>query len=408
MHPADAFLFQLFLIFVWAKLFGEVFERLHLPAVLGEILAGVVIGPYGLRLVEPTDSIYAIAGIGAIFLLFTVGLETRPKDLLQVGRTSLYVALAGMTVPFVFGFSYMLLAKHTPSEATFVAAAMVATSVGITARVLDDLNLLRTTPARIILGAAVFDDILGMILLGVVVGLVTTESATKWVQLAVTSAEAVGFALVMLFYAPRLVRRMEPGVERMSTRDAPLVIALAICLGLSFAAARIGMAAIIGAFFAGLAFAEYSPRWNLGSRAFAINEFLAPFFFFSMGSRLNINVFDERFVISAIVISILAVLSKLVGCGLPVLRLGWSTAAKVGMGMVPRGEVGLIVALAGLQAGVISERAYALVIFMTGATTLIAPPLVKMMFQKEAGATALLNDSAVPSEPAPSRHARML
>jgi Kef-type K+ transport system membrane component KefB len=406
MHSADAFLFQLFLIFVWAKLFGEVFERLHLPAVLGEILAGVVIGPYGLHLVEPTDSIYAIAGIGAIFLLFTVGLETRPKDLLGVGQTSLYVALAGITVPFVFGFSYMLLAKHSPAEATFVAAAMVATSVGITARVLGDLNLLGTTPARIILGAAVFDDILGMILLGVVVGLVTTESAIKWVQLAVTAVEAVGFALVMLFYAPRLVRRMEPGVERMSTRDAPLAIALAICLGLSFAAARIGMAAIIGAFFAGLALSEYSPRWNLAPRASAINEFLAPFFFFSMGSRLNIGVFDRRFVISAIIISVLAFLSKLVGCGLPVLRMGWQTAAKVGMGMVPRGEVGLIVALAGLQAGVISERAYALVIFMTGATTLVAPPLVKLMFQKEgAAASAALADQAGPSEPAgkPSR-----
>src|SRR5579864_5974432 len=122
MHTADPFLSQLFLIFVWAKLFGEVFERLHLPAVLGEILAGVVIGPYGLHLVEPTDSIYAIAGIGAIFLLFTVGLETRPKDLLGVGQTSLYVALGGITVPFVFGFSYMLLAKHSPAEATFVAA----------------------------------------------------------------------------------------------------------------------------------------------------------------------------------------------------------------------------------------------------------------------------------------------
>src|SRR5262249_4565467 len=342
----------LFLIFVWAKLCGEVFERLGMPAVLGEILAGIIIGPYGARLVVPSDSIYAIAGIGAIFLLFTIGLETPPKDLIQVGRTSLYVALAGIRVPFIFGFSYMLLTEHTPSEATFVAAAMVATSVGITARVLGDLKLLQTRPARIILGAAVFDDILGMILLGVVVGLVTTEGATKWVQLVVTAAEAVGFALVMLFYAPRVVRRMEPGVERMSTRDAPLVIALAICLGLSFAAAKIGMAAIIGAFFAGLAFAGFSAGWRVGSKALATNDFLAPFFFFSLGARLNINVFDRRFVISAIVISILAFISKLVGCGLPVINLGWRTAAKVGFGMVPRGEVGLIVALAGLQAGV--------------------------------------------------------
>jgi Kef-type K+ transport system membrane component KefB len=389
MHSDDPFLFQLFLIFVWAKLFGEVFERLRLPAVLGEILAGVVIGPYGAQLVNPGDSIYAVAGIGAIFLLFTVGLETRPKDLLAVGRLSLYVALAGIVVPFIAGFTYVLAALHQPREAIFVAVAMVATSVGVTARLLGDMNMLQTRPARIILGAAVFDDILGMILLGVVAGLVST-ARTAWVQLLVTALEAAAFALVMLFYAPRVVRRMEPGLERMSTRNAPLVIALAICLGLSYAAEKIGMAAIIGAFFAGLAFAEYSPRWNLRPRVFAINEFLAPFFFFSMGARLNLGVLDRRLLVSALVISVLAFLSKLLGCGLPVLRLGWRTAAKVGLGMVPRGEVGLIVALAGLQMKVISEPAYALVILMTGATTLVAPPLLKYQFRGEAASMPVL------------------
>jgi len=395
MHSADPFLFQLFFIFVWAKLFGEIFERLFLPAVLGEILAGVLVGPYGAALVVPTDAIYAVAEIGAIFLLFTVGLETQPKDLLSVGRTSLYVALAGIAVPFLLGFSYMLARHHTVHEATFVAAAMVATSVGITARVLGDMNVLQTLPARIILGAAVFDDILGMILLGVVVGLVST-TGLAWASLLITAFEALGFAIIMLFYAPRLVRRMEPGLERMSTHDAPLVIALAICIGLSYGAVKIGMAAIIGAFFAGLAFAEYSPRWNLRPRVSAINEFLAPFFFFSMGSRLNIGVFNGRLIVSAIIITLLAVLTKLIGCGLPVLRSGWNNALKVGICMVPRGEVGLIVALIGLQMSVISEQAYALVIFMTAGTTMIAPPLLKIVFRDEmriAAAPAVLEPS---------------
>jgi Kef-type K+ transport system membrane component KefB len=244
------------------------------------------------------------------------------------------------------------------------------------------MNVLQTLPARIILGAAVFDDILGMILLGVVVGLVST-TGLAWAQLLITSFEALGFAVIMLFYAPRLVRRMEPGLQRMSTHDAPLVIALAICIGLSYGAVKIGMAAIIGAFFAGLAFAEYSPRWNLQPRVSAINEFLAPFFFFSMGSRLNIGVFNGRLVVSAVIITLLAVISKLVGCGLPVLRSGWNNAVKVGIGMVPRGEVGLIVALVGLQMSVISEQAYALVIFMTAGTTMIAPPLLKIVFRDD-------------------------
>lgn len=395
MHSADPFLFQLFFIFVWAKLFGEVFERLFLPAVLGEILAGVLVGPYGAALVVPTDAIYAVAEIGAIFLLFTVGLETQPKDLLSVGRTSLYVALAGIAVPFILGFSYMLARHHTAHEATFVAAAMVATSVGITARVLGDMNVLQSLSARIILGAAVFDDILGMILLGVVVGLVST-TGLAWASLLITAFEALGFAIIMLFYAPRLVRRMEPGLERMSTHDAPLVIALAICIGLSYGAVKIGMAAIIGAFFAGLAFAEYSPRWNLRPRVSAINEFLAPFFFFSMGSRLNIGVFNGRLVVSAIIITILAVVSKLVGCGLPVLRSGWNNALKVGIGMVPRGEVGLIVALVGLQMSVISEQAYALVIFMTAGTTMIAPPLLKLVFREDIPMTPIPTLEPVP------------
>jgi Kef-type K+ transport system membrane component KefB len=382
MQTADPFLFQLFFIFVWAKLFGEVFERLHLPAVLGEILAGMLVGPYGARLVVPDQAIYSIAQIGAIFLLFTVGLETQPKELLSVGRTSLYVALAGVALPFLCGFGYMVL-RHDPiHEASFVAVAMVATSVGITARVLGDMRVLQTQPARIILGAAVFDDVLGMVLLGVVVGVVS-NSSTQWVQLTITSLEAIGFALLMMFYAPRVVRRIEPGLERMSTQDAPLIIAIAICLGLSYAAVKIGMAAIIGAFFAGLAFAEYSPRWNLRPRAVAINEFLAPFFFFSMGSRLNLAVFDRRLIVSAIIISALAFVSKLVGCGLPVLNSGWKTALKVGIGMVPRGEVGLIVALVGLQMNIVSPAAYALVIFMTGTTTLIAPPLMKLIFRED-------------------------
>jgi len=384
MHAEDPFLFQLFAIFVWAKLFGEVFERLRLPAVLGEILAGVILGPFGVRLVVPDTSIYSVAEVGAIFLLFTVGLGTHPKELLSVGRTSLYVALAGITVPFILGFSYMLLSHHPPHEATFVAAAMVATSVGITARVLGDMHVLQTTAARIILGAAVFDDILGMILLGAVVGLVST-TGNAWAQLLVTAIEAVGFALLMLFYAPRLVRRMEPGLERMSTHDAPLVIALAICIGLSYAAAKIGMAAIIGAFFAGLAFAEYSPRWNLLPRVSAINEFLAPFFFFSMGARLNLGVLDRKLIVSAVIVCLLALVSKLVGCGLPVLASGWKMAMKVGIGMVPRGEVGLIVALVGLQMNIIPASAYALVILMTAFTTLIAPPLLRIVFREEPG-----------------------
>lgn len=382
-RTADPFLLQLFVIFIWTKVFGELFEQLSLPAVLGEILAGVLLGPYLAGLIYPSDAVTSIGEIGAIFLLFTVGLETSPKELIQIGTESLAVALAGITLPFIFGFGYMAL-RHEPAHlATFVAAAMVATSVGITARVLGDMHVLHTRPAKIIIGAAVFDDILGMTLLGIVVGIVSV-GGVKWLQLSTLLVEAVGFALFMIFYAPRLVSRMKPGLQRMSTQNAPLILALAICLGFSVLAERVGMAAIIGAFFAGLAFAEYSPEWNLRSRVNAINEFLAPYFFFIMGAQLNPHVFTPAVVLSAIVISILAILSKLVGCGLPILHEGWETALKVGVGMVPRGEVGLIVALVGLQMKMITAAAYAIVIFMTAATTIFAPILLRLLFRKDA------------------------
>jgi Kef-type K+ transport system membrane component KefB len=378
--PHDSLLFELFFIFVWAKVFGELFEQLSLPAVLGEILAGVVLGPYAFGIIVPSDTVNSIAEVGAVFLLFTVGLETRPKELIKVGQQSLAVAATGILLPFVFGFLYIRARGGALHEATFVAAAMVATSVGITARVLADMRLLGTRVARIILGAAVFDDILGMVLLAVVIGLVSA-AGVQWLQLGVLLVEAVGFALIMIFVGPRVVHHMRPGLKRMSMPNAPLILALAICLGLSVAAEKIGLAAIIGAFFAGLVFAEYSPEWSLQPRVRAINEFLAPYFFFTMGARFEIHVFRGKVLLAAIIISLLAIVSKVVGCALPLYREGWRNAFRVGVGMMPRGEVALIVALVGHQMKIITPGAYAIVIFMTGATTLLAPPFLRILFR---------------------------
>ena len=389
-HSENPFLLQLFLIFVLAKALGEGFERLRLPAVLGEILAGVLFGPFALAWVQTDRTIFSIAELGAIFLLFTVGLETHPKELIRVGQKALGVAVAGVVVPFVLGFGFMMLRYGHAQEATFVGAAMVATSVGITARVLGDMKVLQTRAAKIILGAAVFDDILAMILLAVVSGL-GSPGGVRWLQLGILLVEAVAFALFMIFLAPRVVHRMRPRLEQMSVPDAPLIASLALCLGLSVAAERIGIAAIIGAFFAGLAFAEYSPQWNLQPRVHAINELLAPFFFFTMGARLDASFFTSEVLVSAVIIAVLALISKIVGCGLPVLREGWPIALRVGVGMMPRGEVGLIVALVGLNLGVITQSSYAIVIFMTAVTTLLAPPLLRVLFRGEGGADAGTN-----------------
>lgn len=381
-HGTETLLLQLFTIFVWAKAFGEIFERLRLPAVLGEILAGVVLGPFATKLIEPSDTIVSMAEIGAIFLLFSVGLDTSPKDLIKVGRTSLNVALAGIVAPFVLGFVYLKLRGEATHEAGFVAAAMVATSVGITARVLSDLHVIKSHTSKVILGAAVFDDILGMILLTIVVSL-AAGGGVQYMHLGIVAAEAIGFALIMIFVAPRVVGRMEPGLQRMSTNNAPLILALAICLGFSVLATKIGMAAIIGAFFAGLIFSDYAPRWQLDAPVKGITELLTPFFFFTMGARLDLHVFTSDLIMAASIVAFLALISKVIGCGLPVLHEGWKTALKVGVGMTPRGEVALIVALIGLQMNMVSQRAYAIVILMTAITTILPPPILRILFRDE-------------------------
>jgi Kef-type K+ transport system membrane component KefB len=314
--------------------------------------------------------------------LFSAGLETSPSELIRIGGKAVQVASAGIVVPFVLGFAYMKLRGDASSEAVFVGAAMVATSVGITARILGDLHVLATRSARIILAAAVFDDILGMLLLAVVAGL-STGAGLHWVHLGLVVAEAAGFALFMMYIAPRIVHRMEPGVEHLSTQNASLVVALSICLLLSWLAIKIGMAAIIGAFFAGLVFADYAPQWNLLPRVSGITEFLSPFFFFAIGSRLNVKLFTKDVLVAAIVISILAIISKVIGCGLPLLHEGWPTVLRVGVGMMPRGEVALIVALVGLQSKIIGQSTYGIVVFMTGITTLIAPALLRFLYRDQ-------------------------
>jgi len=378
----EQLLLELFAIFVSAKVVGELFERLRLPSVVGEILAGVVFGPYALGWIRPSDTIYSIAEVGAIFVLFSAGLETSPGELIRVGGKAIQVAVLGIVVPFLLGFSYMKLRGDASSEAIFVGAAMVATSVGITARVLSNLGVLSTQTAKIIMGAAVFDDILGMLLLAVVAGL-SAGGHLYWLHLSVLFAEASGFALFMMLVAPRIVKRIQPRVGRLSTENAPLIVALAICLFLSWLAAKIGMAAIIGAFFAGLVFADYAPGWNLLPTVGGITEFLSPFFFFAIGSRLNARLFRGDLLVGAAIVSLLAIISKVIGCGLPLLGQGWRKILQVGIGMMPRGEVALIVALVGLQSGIILQSSYAIVVFMTAATTLLAPPLLRYVFRGE-------------------------
>jgi Kef-type K+ transport system membrane component KefB len=376
-------LFTLFVMYVAAKLAAEIFERLKQPAVAGEIIAGVIIGPGALALVAPTELTGALSEIGVIFLLFLVGLETKPADIFGVGLRALLVAVLGVIVPFIFGYLIMLVWGGAQIEAIFVGAAMVATSVGITARVLGQMGLLSLETSRIILGAAVIDDILGLLILAVVSSM-AKEGGVNYFQIGTTAALAIGFTLLVLFVGARAVNRIRPQVENLKLGQSYLVFGLALCLGLALVATYIGVAAIIGAFLAGMALSESAEGTDMPHQAEAVTEFLLPFFLVNIGMQLKLDAFLNRSVIIlAIIVTILAVISKLIGCGVAAWPLGKKKAMQVGMGMVPRGEVGIVVAQIGLSLHSVSDAVYGVVLFMAVATTLIAPPFLVMLFKDE-------------------------
>ena len=376
-------LFALFIMLISAKLLAELFERLKQPAVVGEILAGVLIGPSVLGLVEPSNILDIIAEIGVIFLLFNVGLETKPQSILDVGKHALMVGVLGVILPFVAGYLISVWWGGSTIESLFLGAALVATSVGITARVLGSLGLLDTESARIILGAAIIDDILGLIILSVVSSF-STGSINYWTLFG-TVGLAVAFTIFVATVGAKMITRLAPKINNLHMSKPFFNAGLIFCLGLSFAAIYIGVAAIIGAFLAGMAMAEATednPKMHKLSAG--VMEFLVPFFLVNIGMQLNLSIFrDMSVVLFAVVITLAAIVTKFVGCGIGALGIGKKQAAQVGIGMVPRGEVGIVVAQIGLGLAAIGDKYFGAVLFMAIATTLIAPPFIKILFAED-------------------------
>lgn len=376
------FFFTLLVMFVAAKLAAELFERLKQPAVAGEILAGVIIGPSVLGLIAPNELTDALSELGVIFLLFLVGLETKPADIFRVGARALLVAVLGVIVPFIAGYLLLRAWGRPQIEAVFVGAAMVATSVGITARVLGQMGLLNAVTSRIILGAAVIDDVLGLIILAVVSSM--AKGGVNYVQIATTAGLAIGFTLIVALVGARTINKLQPRIQKLRVGQSYLVFGLSLCLVLAYVASFIGVAAIIGAFLAGMAMSESAHETDMPVQAEAVTEFLLPFFLTSIGMKLKLDALMNREVILlAIVVTILAVVTKLVGCGLGAISLGFKNAMRVGMGMVPRGEVGIVVAQIGLGLAAVTDAIYGVVLVMAVATTLIAPPFLVLLYKGE-------------------------
>jgi Kef-type K+ transport system membrane component KefB len=383
--PSDHLNILVTLSIMWfsAKLMAEAFERLKQPAVVGEILAGVLIGQSVLGWVTATETTSTLSEIGVIFLLFTVGLETKPSSIFRVGTKAAMVAVLGVVVPFVCGYLLMQAWGSSNVESLFIGTAMVATSVGITARVLGQLGLLDKDTSRIILGAAIIDDILGLLILAVVSSV--AEGRIDYFEILLTAGLAIVFTVFVAFVGAPAVTKMAPRIENLHVENSFFVFGVALCLSLSIAAAYIGIAAIIGAFLAGMALAEATEnKTTIHKQMNGLTEFLVPFFFVSIGMQLRLDVFRDPTVLAlTVLVFLVAVITKLFGAGAAALSMGIRGAGQVGMGMVPRGEVGVVVAQIGYSLSVINDELYAVVLFMAVATTLVAPPFLKMLFARE-------------------------
>jgi Kef-type K+ transport system membrane component KefB len=370
-------LIDLFLVLLAAKIGDEVFRWLRQPTIVGEILAGVVIGPSVLGLVEPTETLKVFAELGVVFLLFWVGLETRISDLAQVGRAAALVGVLGIAVPFAGGLAFAAGTGESGATQVFVGAALVATSVGITSAVLVQLGVTRTRPARTILGAAVVDDILAMVLLAVAAG-VAGSGGVDVAEIALVIGLAVGFVVFFSLGGTRLLRARPQLLTVPRFAESPLLPAVLLCLGLAALSAWVGLAAVIGAFLAGMMVAETKDQHAIEEEVAPLYAFFPPFFFAFIGVELDLDALRGGHAIALLALLIaVAVLTKFGGAWLGAVRsLGARQSAFVGVGMVPRGEVGIIVAGIGRDVGVVDAELFALIVAMSIATTLIAPPLL--------------------------------
>lgn len=381
MHEALSLPLAMLIVFGSAKLLGELFERIGQPAIVGEILAGALVGPSVLGWVTPDVTLRALSDLGVMFLLFGVGMEVKASELLKVGGKATLVATVGVIVPFFAGWGIMAAWGVPQVEAIFVGASMVATSVGITASVLSTRNLLHEVASKIILAAAVIDDVLGLIVLAVVSS-VARGRVNVW-EIALTASLATAFTVVMAFWGTTAVNRILPHFDsRAKADEAKFHIALIFLFAMALLAQYTGVAAIVGAFLAGLALSD-SADARVRTLTRGVSELLVPFFLAGIGLHLNLGVFRSRStIILALIILAAAVATKLIGCGAGALSLGWQNVVKVGMGMVPRGEVGMVVAQIGLGMAVISPDVYAIVVFMAVATTLVTPLLLRVAFRE--------------------------
>ncbi len=376
---------QIVIILFAAKVVAEIAVRGGMPAVLGELLAGVILGGSLLGVIRQNEVLTVLAEIGAIILLFEIGLESDLEEFLRVGTSAFTVAVIGVIGPFAVGYGVALAFGLNSITAVYIGATLTATSVGITARTLADLGRLHTNEARIILGAAVIDDVLGLIILAVVYGLVKTNSVSFW-EVSKITILAVAFLAGAIAIGIPVAPRVMSVVKRLRTRGILTVSAVIFCFGLAYIAHELRLATIVGAFAAGLVLAKTEDHAHIQACIKPVADIFIPIFFVMLGVSVDLGAFSPAGAEGGSLLPftglliLVAVVMKLFA-GLGVLRRGVKRLT-VGIGMIPRGEVGLIFASFGLTNQVISSALYSAIVAVVFFTTFITPPLLKLAFRK--------------------------
>ncbi len=379
-------LFSLFLLLAAAKIGEEICIRLRQPGLVGQILAGFIVGPSVLHWLRPSGTLDFMAEIGVIFLLFETGLETQPEEMLEQGTLSLAVAVLGVLTPLGLGWWFARAVGENPITARFVGTLLTATSIGITAKVLADFGATRSRFGRVILGAAVLDDILGLLALSILASFAAPH--LKLTNIAFTLGFVIAFFILVLVLRRAAWPRLSPRLGQLRAGSPVWAFSLVLLLGFSAMSAYIGLAAIIGAFLAGIFLSETeSVGQPLRQRAEAVSSFVVPFFLANIGLRVNAHDLMTRhalFLIAAL--TLIAMISKLVACGLAALPLGRRDALRVGLGMIPRGEVGIVVADQSLRIAAIPREYYSISIAMAVLTSIFGPMLLRQALKQNAPA----------------------
>ena len=392
-------LLSLLILFAAAKIGEEIFERLGQPVLVGQILAGFLVGPSLLHWVAVSPIIDFMSEIGVIFLLFETGLETQPEEILEHGWLSFWVALLGVLTPLFVGWRFALSVGENPVTARFVGTLLVATSIGITAKILGDFGALKTAFGRVILGAAVVDDILGLLALSMLSSFAAEHLRLANLLLTITFVSV--FFIVVLFLRRKAFPRVRPRLEQMRASAPQWSFALVLLLGFSVMSVYIGMAAIIGAFLAGMFVSESDDvAGPLRVQAKAVSSFVVPFFLADIGMKLSLAALSQRRTLWLILaLTAIAVLTKMFACGLGALPLGKRSALLVGLGMIPRGEVGIVVADQSRHIAAIPEAYYSIGITVAALTTLIGPLLLRTVIRpkrNDTGVSAIVPDLEAP------------